>query len=489
MTRYVVRLPGDAGETEWREAARALDRGLVPPAQVDWLDGSAGQDDLLAAPDPGLPAPVSPPRRVPRALMSLVSEVLMHADFGRFALSYRLLWRTRDEAGLAQIASDPDVARAEAMARSVRRDMHKMKAFVRFRETRDGDGAQRFIAWFEPDHHIVAATAPFFSRRFANMDWSILTPRLCAHWQRGELVFSPGVAKTDAPAQDRLEDVWRVYYSSIFNPARLKVKAMTAEMPKKYWRNLPEATLIDGLVRSARGRTGEMIAAPRLQPRCAQGNGPEMPMRPNSPDPDANAPPEPTLAAIARDLQSCRRCPLYRNATQAVPGEGPADARLMLVGEQPGDQEDLAGRPFVGPAGRVLDAALEEAGIDRSAVYATNTVKHFKHELRGKRRLHKRPNASEIDHCRWWLDLELKLVRPRLVVALGASAARGVLGRTVAVNASRGLPIESPDTPPVLVTVHPSYLLRIRDRDDAERERRRFVEDLQRAGAWVAKAA
>ena len=478
MTRCTVHLAAHSGEEQWRPRARALDRALVAPADVDWIEAGAGQPDLLAGPATELPPPCEPSRHVSRRLVEFLSFVLMHADPVRFALAYRLLWRTRREPSLLEIAADADVARADSMARAVRRDMHKMKAFVRFRETTSEDGAPHYVAWFEPEHHIVAATAPFFARRFANMAWSILTPRASAHWDGTELTLAAGVPQSAAPDADRLEDVWRVYYASIFNPARLKVKAMTAEMPKKYWRNLPEASEIDGLIRAARARTHEMITAPALAAR------PTTPCAEDLPRSDGGEAP-PSLPDLADAMGACRRCPLYRDATHAVPGEGPHRAALMIVGEQPGDLEDLAGRPFVAPAGKVLDEALDDAGVERSGVFMTNAVKHFKHEQRGKRRLHKAPSASEIDRCRWWLDREIGLVRPKLIVAMGASAARGVLGRPIAVGATRGTPIEREGAPPVLTTVHPSYLLRIRDRDGAAEERKRFVADLSLARRWL----
>jgi len=191
-----------------------------------------------------------------------------------------------------------------------------------------------------------------------------------------------------------------------------------------------------------------------------------------------------------RDAEAqCTRCPLYRNATQVVPGEGPISAALMLVGEQPGNDEDLAGKPFVGPAGRVLDRALEDAGLDRSKVFVTNAVKHFKFELRGKRRLHKRPSAYEIERCRWWLDLERVIVKPELVVALGATAARSLLNRTVSIAAVRGKILEAGDGMRLAVTIHPSYLLRIIEHADKEQEYRRFVGDLRMCKQALREAA
>ena len=187
----------------------------------------------------------------------------------------------------------------------------------------------------------------------------------------------------------------------------------------------------------------------------------------------------PTLASLSRDAKECRRCPLYRNATQTVFGEGPTHAPVMLVGEQPGDQEDLQGHPFVGPAGKILDRALADAGIDRSRLYVTNAVKHFKFEPRGKKRLHKKPNAGEIEVCKWWLDQELEIVKPALTVALGASAARALAGRPIAIGTSRGRLMDLRDGLPGLVTIHPSFLLRMPDPGAKAQEYRRFVQDLR----------
>ena len=196
-----------------------------------------------------------------------------------------------------------------------------------------------------------------------------------------------------------------------------------------------------------------------------------------------------SLKELARAEHECRRCPLYENATQAVPGEGRRQAHLMLVGEQPGDKEDIAGKPFVGPAGRMLDEALEEAGIPRDEVFVTNAVKHFKHEMRGKRRLHKRPNAYEIERCKIWLDVERTIVRPSGIVALGATAARSLLGRPVTITKVRGAPLQLADGTAALVTIHPSLLLRIEDRADKAREYRAFVTDLRQAAKFLQKRA
>lgn len=188
---------------------------------------------------------------------------------------------------------------------------------------------------------------------------------------------------------------------------------------------------------------------------------------------------------LAMAVRACRRCDLWRNATQGVPGEGPVHAAVMLVGEQPGDQEDLAGHPFVGPAGKVLDKALAEAGLARDACYVTNAVKHFKFEPRGKRRIHKTPETPEIQACRFWLDVELVRLQPKLVVAMGGTAARAVLGWPVTITRERGRPVEMPDGRAAFVTVHPSFILRVPDEEAREREYRALVADLKKVAALI----
>lgn len=196
-----------------------------------------------------------------------------------------------------------------------------------------------------------------------------------------------------------------------------------------------------------------------------------------------------SLKALRAAEAACTRCPLYRNATQVVPGEGPARARLMMVGEQPGDQEDRQGHPFVGPAGVMLAKALDEAGIDRDAVFVTNAVKHFKFEPRGKRRLHKRPNAHEIDRCHWWLDIERKLVKPEIIVALGATAVRSVSGRPLAIGKIRCRVTPLEDGGRMLATIHPSAILRAPEEADRHALFKQFVADLKVGARALAKAA
>jgi probable DNA metabolism protein len=472
-----------ANETDfegWRKAARALALNNVAPAEVTWTV-QGNEPELF---EPPAAAPLETPHgtfNVPAKFVELAQIAILHRDPERFANLYRLLWRLRGNHELLDVATDPDVAQVSAMAKAVRRDEHKMHAFVRFREV-GRERESHFIAWFEPEHHIVELAAPFFAKRFADMAWSILTPDLCAHWDGHAVSFTPGVSKSDAPSEDRLEETWRRYYASIFNPARLKVKAMQAEMPKKYWRNLPEASMIKPLIAGAGRATADMIANSATEPHKSQKR-PEPSMK-RKPSTSGDS-----IEALREEAAGCRACHLWKDATQTVFGEGPQQAQVMLVGEQPGDKEDLAGKPFVGPAGQMLDRALKEAGVNRDKVYVTNAVKHFKFVPRGKIRLHQKPNTPEIKACRQWYERELASIKPDLVVAMGATAAQSVLGKITPINKSRGQLIDLVDGTKVLVTVHPSYLLRLPDEDAKAREYERFVDDLKIVAAQMKKAA
>jgi DNA polymerase len=466
-----VRLVSETDFAGWREAARTLRAQQVSPDDALWTVDGAG--DLFGE---AAPAPTGAPSfTVPKEFLELADTVILHRSDERFALLYRLLWRLGGEPNLLHIHSDADVQKARHFAKSVSLAAHKMKAFVRFRLVAGPDETETYVAWFEPAHRVSEMTAPFFARRFANMNFSILTPDACVHWDTRTLAFTPGADPADAPREDSLEDYWRTYYASIFNPARLKVGAMQKEMPKRYWRNLPEAALIPELIARAEARTSDMVAQ---TPSTPSRRVVREVLRTNRDASYEGLAPK-SLEEIAAGVQMCRRCDLYRDATQAVPGEGPAQARLMFVGEQPGDQEDLAGRPFVGPAGQMFDKALAEAGVPRDQTYVTNAVKHFKHELRGKRRIHKTPTSGEVTACRWWLDAERRIVRPRVIVALGATAALSVFGKPVAVTKSRQQALQLPDQGQCVVTFPPSYLLRLPDAAAKAAAYAQFVDDLK----------
>ena len=461
---YTVQLPRSDDFAFWRERARALIQCDIPPDKVAWVE-PGGSGDLFAQPSSGggmrLPEPPAdaPPVRASKRYLSLAKNAALHSDPARFSVLYRLLWRLQANPRLMEDKADPDVRRVEELDKNVRRDSHKMHAFVRFRQVEEEGGAEHYVAWFEPEHHILRANAGFFLRRFASMRWSILTPQGTLHWDGETMREGPPAQKSDAPQGDPVEDLWRTYYASIFNPARLKVGAMLSEMPRKYWKNLPEAALITDLIAGAQQRESEMVAAGE------RDDG----VRPES------------LEAIGEAIEGCRKCPIGCLDNRAVMGEGPSDAALMIVGEQPGDHEDQEGRPFVGPAGQLLDVHLERAGIDRGRAYVTNAVKHFKFTIkasgRGKRRLHQSPTAKEIDTCRWWIEGERELVKPKLVLAMGASAARGMLGKTVSIAKIRGQAIPLEDGSELWVTAHPSYLLRL-DGDARNRQAALFDADL-----------
>ncbi|WP_112874058.1 UdgX family uracil-DNA binding protein [Paracoccus endophyticus] len=484
----VVVLPATGWREAWRDAARRLAGAGVPPGEVAWQTGAG-----LFASDPLPPAGAV---TVPRAFVDLADTVLCHRDPERFALLYAVLWRLRGDRGLLENPADPLVARLNGLARAVRRDSHKMRAFVRFREVPaavpaplSGDGSldcggdaprRRFAAWFEPDHLIVARTAPFFARRFADMDWTILTPDERADFRDGVLTQGPGAPRPDLPP-DASEALWATYFTNIFNPARIKLAAMRSEMPRKYWKNLPEAREIPAMLADAERRVGVMrsaqaTVAPVRAAAISERYRADMPKAPDRID---------SLADACRAAAHCTRCDLHCHATQTVWGEGPADAALMIVGEQPGDHEDLSGRPFVGPAGGVLDEAMAAAGVARDRVWLTNAVKHFKFTPRGKRRLHQSPDRGEIDACRWWLDLERRFIQPRLIMALGGTAAYALTGSKTGLGRRRGT-VEETAAGPVMLSWHPSYILRLPDAGAAAEARAQLTEDLAQAARLLA---
>jgi probable DNA metabolism protein len=479
---HTVVLAGDTDLDGFRRAARGLIAADMPPDAVVWHTGESAAGDLFGHDDAAAPphATASAARpHVPADFLRLCETVVLHADPGRFALQYRLLWRHQHEASLRNDPLDADRVLAEHMAQAVRRDLHKMKAFVRFTriDAPEGSGAEPLhVAWFEPSHHIVEAVAPFFMRRFTAMRWAILTPERCVRWDGHQLEFSPGARREDAPPPDAGEALWLTYYQHIFNPARLKLQMMQKEMPRKYWHNLPEAALISELSAKAAPRSAAMVEQAATLPTR------RIPIAAANPTTTMHTTSHLTLANFKHITDRCRECPIGEHATQSVCGEGPAKAKLMVVGEQPGDREDLQGRPFVGPAGQLFDRAMQDIGASRDAVFVTNAVKHFKFELRGKRRIHKTPAQREAAACLHWLEGEIDLVQPAAFMALGATAARALMGRAVAVTKERGEWLAREDGRPVLVTLHPSALLRMQaeERDAAYAM---WLDDLRKAVA------
>jgi probable DNA metabolism protein len=469
----------------WRINARRLIQQRVPPDRVLWVDARGPQDALpfgAAAPSaPGASTSSSTldanaigsfdiaetktdaaAMRVPRRFVEKAEDAAHHRRGDRWALLYRVLWRIQFEnRALLDLVADTDVHALDRLASQVRRDEHKMRAFVRFTPIQDAEG-EHYVAYYEPDHLIVRKAAPFFADRFSSMRWSILTPDLSAHWDRERLTFTEGVPAPLRPQGGEIEQLWRTYYGAIFNPARVNRRAMQREMPQRRWAGLPEAALIPSLLSSAHERGTALQRAPSDQNSARR-------FVPQTAD----------LATLRNAAPACRGCDLHARATQVVFGEGRPDARLVLIGEQPGDAEDLAGRPFVGPAGQVLDRALAEVGIDRDGVYVTNAVKHFSFEDRGKRRIHKTPRSSEIRACRPWLEAELQALHPACVVCLGSTAAQSLLGPQARVMQQRGRIItHTAWAPALIITIHPSAVLRA---DDGESYYQMLVSDLRLA--------
>lgn len=503
---HSVMLQGPVDLPGFRRAARLLLAQQVTPESVSWHSSTTRVQDLFVETETA-PAQMlaqahsdAPAINVPPEFLPLCQSVILHSDANRFGLLYRLLWRLVHEPGLRHDPLDADRVRAEHLAQAVRRDMHKMKAFVRFTSVQDETfrskptGGPLHVAWFEPEHHIVEATAPFFARRFTQMRWAILTPEASIEWDGSKIRFGPGASKADAPPPDAGEQLWLTYYQHIFNPARLKLKMMQKEMPRKYWKNLPEAQFISELTAQSSQRQATMIeqapSAPRRRvPVFKDGNAATGRAQTALALERVHRGDKPLTLQLLNDAaQRCRACPIGQHATQAVCGEGPARARVMVVGEQPGDQEDLRGRPLVGPAGQLFDQVLADLGWARADLFITNAVKHFKYEPRGKRRMHKTPSQTEAAACAHWLESEIDLVRPEAVIALGATAAASLLGRHVAVMSERGQWCTRPDGLRVLVTLHPAALLRIPPEFQAEAYSV-WLQDLRQADSLVQTVA
>ncbi|WP_439332087.1 UdgX family uracil-DNA binding protein [Paracoccus salsus] len=468
-----VELPRFGRFASWRQAARQLASARVDPGRVAWRHPDSDPDLFGAAPLP----PVGPhPVVATRDFLQLAAQVASHSDPERWALLYQALIRVQDDRRFLGNPADPLRDRLSRMARSVRRDIHKMHAFVRFHELPAQGPRRRFGAWFEPEHPILEAGAPFFARRFADMDWLIATPEGVARFAGDAVTYAPPESRPELPP-DASHGLWQTYFASIFNPARVKTAAMRSEMPVKYWKNLPETRLIPAMLADAPRRVEAMQEAGATEaPAFAARVTARLRQLPDDRPPDS-------LEAAREQAMRCTRCDLCHAATQTVWGEGDRDAKLMIVGEAPGDHEDLQGQPFVGPAGRLLRDEAAAAGIERA--WLTNAVKHFKFATRGTRRIHRNPDGGEIRHCRWWLDLERRFVQPRLTVALGASAALALTGDGSPLTPRRGKVEIGRDGGRVLITWHPSLILR-RSGRPAEQARAEFASDLAMAAALLA---
>ena len=465
----------------WQKNARELLKKNVAPRDVVWVEES-GQQPLFGggsngdAVEGGENAPpsdggASSSFRVPKRFVDLARNVAAFRDLKKWNLLYSVLWRIAHENHhLLNVETDDEVIQLLRMEQAVSRDVHHVHAFVRFKKVEGPDG-ERYVAWYKPDHKSIRRAAPFFAERFASMRWSILTPDGSAHWDGKILTFGEG-ADVPPANEDELEELWSRYYATTFNPARTNLKMMRSEMPQRFWNNMPELANLGQVLAKAPERVEEMIAMQKKMPGAR-----------------AFVPPNTDLRQLREAVKRCEGCELFKHATQPVFGEGPGDARVVLIGEQPGDSEDRAGRPFVGPAGEVLNRALAEAGMNRADVYLTNAVKHFAFEERGKRRIHRTPRLSEVTACKPWMEAELKQVAPEFVVCLGATAAKAVFGAQFRLTEQRGKFLESRFAQKTLATYHPSAVLRADTQSARDDLYRILVEDLLTVAAESAKVA
>jgi probable DNA metabolism protein len=448
----------------WRDEARRLLARNISPDQIQWSqsDGTlslfGNQSDQKSAED-------RQPFSVSREFLTLAQEVSCARDDSRWSLLYRILYRLKNEdKHLLQITVDPDIYRALELQKSIRKGLHKMHAFVRFKKS-DLDDQEVYLAWHCPEHLILEMAAPFFVRRFGDRPWSILTPDLSAHWTGHELKFTAGIPQNQFLLKDDFENLWKTYYSSIFNPARLKLKAMKTEMPTKYWKSLPEVEIVQQMIREAPARIEKMA---------------------RNQNQNAVVPPAENLKELHQAALKCTACPLYERAENLVFGEGPESAEIMIVGEQPGDFEDQRAKPFVGPAGEILNKCLSHLQLLREELYLTNAVKHFKWKPsetpQGKIRLHQKPSGSEMHACRPWLQAEIQKVKPKVIVILGATAATSLLGRLPKISQERGkLIFDSAFAEALILSWHPAAILRSSTPEEAKQRTEELTQDLQKA--------
>jgi probable DNA metabolism protein len=452
-TRRMKRVLLEPDFTAWRLAAREALRAGYTPTDLDLQDALTPAPLTLEPDQPPTGSPIPQPHTT-RTFLDVATLAAAHRDPTRWNLLYRILYRLQAERDLLHQDQDPDILHLQHLAAQVRRDRDRMQAFLRFHKvfdpTRDlpnthpivedepliptTPDCDHYIAWYHPEHRILPITAPFFADRFNILRWTILTPDASATWNPDtqQLTCGPGITRPSPPSDielDELESLWRTHHAT--QPPPPPIEPHITPMPPK----------------------SQPTALPFL-------------------------PAKPTLASIRKTLPACRGCDLYRHATHAVPGTGDPASPLVLIGEQPGDQEDLQALPFVGPAGQLLDRILAELSIPRSALYLTNAVKHFKFLQRGKKRLHDTPRISEINACRPWLTAELALIKPRVVLCLGASASKSLLGGTFTLMQHRGQFLQTPYAAHVMATIHPSAILRARDQPTRHQLHQFLKEDL-----------
>ena len=437
----------------WRKNARSLLENKIHFNDVVWQATDSGSlFDFVSDSVGEKPSSIT----IPKEFIKQAHFVSAFRDETTWSLLYRLLYRiVYENKNILENPLDDDVLDFHRKIKLVNRDLHKMKAFVRFKEIKKNDESL-YMAWHRPDHRILKFSAPFFTDRFNGMNWVIFTEDESMSWINNELTFGPGISQKEAEAFDETEELWKTYYASIFNPARLKIKMMKKELPVRHWKTLPEAQLVDGLIKEAPNMVQEFYETQRTSAIAS------IPKNASS------------LSELKTALPTCSACAICSKATAPVMGEGPMNAEIVFVGEQPGNEEDIAGSPFVGPAGRLFMEALKKAEINRSDVYLTNAVKGFKWKESNGMRKHVNPSASEISACRPWVKKELEMIRPRVLVCLGASAAQSIFGKMMKVHESHGKVFQTSASDYTIILPHLSAILRMPDLIEKEKMLNQF---------------
>jgi DNA polymerase len=453
----------------WRRAARELLRQGVEPERIEWVEfdscesvgsgtGSANTQDNSAAPVVATPA-------IPRELLAWLKTAACFCAPDRWSLLYRILWRWTHGERHVLDPQDADGALLDQRIQSVEHETNDLVTLTLFRRRDPSMGAPEFVGWYEPHHDLLAQAAERFAERMGDSTWMLATPqgavfwngmllrisRLAAddgetscpeHQQQNPLTteaLPPGAMAGEATTSEPTEALWLAYYASAFNGA-------PAPVPLRYWRTPPVGPPLPAQLARERSRLGAQSGTVTV---------PEMPPLEYS----AVTPP---LREPTGPLATCRRCALWRNAKQAVAGAGPAQAALMVVGEQPGEHENQHGAPFTGPAGLLLDTVLARAGLDRAALYLTYAVKHYKWETLEQQRVHRTPARREVEACQYWLEHELTQIAPRVVVTLGATALKALTGAHVNLSEYLGQTIDHGGRL-IVPTWHPSYALKMVD--------------------------
>lgn len=440
----------DGTFSDWREKARMLLAENIHYDDVQWTE----TDDGFIFGEAWTGNNLVSTFRVSREFVELSQVVSAFRDISTWFLLYRSLYRLKENPILLADPLDPDVLELHRRYKLVTRDIHKMKAFVRFKEITEENGSH-FMAWHRPDHRIVKLAAPFFKDRFNGMKWTIMTEDETMSWDLHALTFGPGIKKEDAPLSDDKEELWKTYYKAIFNPARIKISAMKKELPVRHWKTLPETELITSLIQEAPDRLETFYESQRENSLSKISAS--------------------TIHELNEQLKNCKACGICEKATAPVPGHGPHHARIMVIGEQPGHEEDLAGTPFIGPSGKLLDEALQLSHNRREDMYLTNAVKGFKYIPKGHTRWHKGASITEIKTCNSWLKKEVEIIKPEIVVCLGRSAALSAIGKMVKIEDTRGKVFETPFSKTTIILPHPASILR--DQNNPEEAFQRFTEE------------